>query len=72
MLDIDTGGGEFLRSIAPLPSRSAALESYPPNVAVARNNLAPLGVAVREVAVGAAWPFDGQSFDLILNRHGIT
>ena len=70
LLDIDTGGGEFLFSLAPLPARSVAIESYPPNVAVARDRLAPMGVDVHAVAVGAAWSLDDVSFDLILNRHG--
>jgi len=70
LLDIDTGGGEFLLSLAPPPGQSIAIESYPPNVGLARQRLAPLGVEVHEVAVGAAWPFGDESFDLILNRHG--
>lgn len=70
MLDVDTGGGEFLLSLAPPPSQATAIESYPPNVRLARQRLAPLGIEVHEVAVGAAWPFGDQSFDLILNRHG--
>jgi SAM-dependent methyltransferase len=70
LLDIDTGGGEFLFSLAPLPGQSVAIESYQPNVAVARERLAPMGVDLHEVAVGAAWPLDDASFDLILNRQG--
>jgi ubiquinone/menaquinone biosynthesis C-methylase UbiE len=70
LLDIDTGGGEFLFSLAPLPGQSVAIESYQPNVAVARDRLAPVGVDVRAVEVGAAWPLDDASFDLVLNRHG--
>ena len=70
LLDIDTGGGEFLASLAPLPAQSVAIESYRPNVAVARERLAPMIVDVHEVAVGAAWPVDDACFDLILNRQG--
>jgi SAM-dependent methyltransferase len=70
LLDLDTGGGEFLFSLAPLPGQSVAIESYQPNVAVARERLAPIGVDVHEVAVGAAWPVNAASFDLILNRQG--
>jgi SAM-dependent methyltransferase len=70
LLDVDTGGGEMLASLAPLPPEAAATESYLPNVAVARARLAPLGVAVEEVAVGAHWPFADVAFDLILNRQG--
>jgi SAM-dependent methyltransferase len=70
LLDVDTGGGERLASLAPLPPQTKAIESYPPNVAVARERLAPLGVVVEALAVGARFPFADAAFDLILNRHG--
>ena len=70
LLDVDTGGGELLASLAPLPPGTQAMESYPPNVDVARARLAPLGVGVAEVRVGAPWPFADAAFDLTLNRHG--
>jgi len=46
MLDLGTGGGEILLSLAPLPPETAATEAYPPNVPIARRRLAPLGVRV--------------------------
>src|SRR5580692_7851187 len=70
LLDVDTGGGEQLASLAPLPPVTMAIESHHPNVEIARARLASLGVAVEEVAVGARWPFTDGAFDLILNRHG--
>ncbi|UBU16017.1 class I SAM-dependent methyltransferase [Nonomuraea gerenzanensis] len=65
LLDLGTGGGELLASLAPLPPRAAATEGHPPNLPVARSRLAPLGVEV------AAHPraFPGDCFDLVLNRH---
>ena len=68
LLDVDTGGGEFLESLAPLPASANAIESWPPNASVAANRLAALGVTVTEVADGAPWPFADGSFDLTLNR----
>jgi len=68
LLDLGTGGGEVLASLAPLPRRSVATESYPPNVPVARHCLAPLGVEVIQTEDGRL-PFAAESFDLILNRH---
>ncbi len=44
LLDIGTGGGEFLSSLAPLPENTCATEGYPPKVDVARRRLEPLGV----------------------------
>jgi SAM-dependent methyltransferase len=70
LLDVDTGGGEMLASLAPLPPGAAAIEGYRPNVGLARARLASFGVAVEEVAPGARWPFADAAFDLILNRHG--
>src|SRR5579871_1283063 len=70
LLDVDTGGGEFLLSLAPLPAATRAIESYPPNVAVARERLAPAGVAVEGVEVGGIWPAQDATFDVILNRQG--
>ncbi|MEU0556389.1 hypothetical protein [Dactylosporangium sp. NPDC006015] len=44
LLDVDTGGGELLASLAPLPPRTVATESWAPNVPVAAARLSPLGV----------------------------
>lgn len=68
-LDIQTGGGEVLAGIPTAPPRLAATESWPPNLAIARRNLAPHGGTVVEVADDAALPFDPDSFDLVVSRH---
>ncbi|MEU7602351.1 SAM-dependent methyltransferase [Streptomyces sp. NPDC040724] len=68
LLDIDTGGGEFLASLAPLPPASAATENWAPNLPLARQRLSPLGVEVHRVS-GLDLP--SGPFDLILNRHGL-
>jgi 2-polyprenyl-3-methyl-5-hydroxy-6-metoxy-1,4-benzoquinol methylase len=39
MLDMGTGGGEFLSSLSPLPANTCATEGYEPNIPVARNRL---------------------------------
>jgi SAM-dependent methyltransferase len=71
MLDIGTGGGEFLASLAPFPAITWAAEGYPPNIAVARRRLSPLGVQVAEMGSGdQPWlPFSDQTFDLVIDRH---
>jgi SAM-dependent methyltransferase len=74
VLDIQTGGGEVLagaiaRSAAGPPARLAATESWPPNVALARERLAPLGGTVTEVADPDPLPFGDASFDLVVSRH---
>ena len=69
VLDVATGGGEVFSSLAPFPGRAVAVEGYRPNVAVARKRLGPLGVQVLE-ANETALPFEKNTFDLVLNRHG--
>ena len=46
ILDIGTAGGEVLSKLSPLPEETYATEDYPPNVALAREILGPLGVKV--------------------------
>ncbi|BCB76988.1 class I SAM-dependent methyltransferase [Phytohabitans flavus] len=70
-LDVQTGGGEVLATIPTAPPRLAATESWPPNVEVARRNLAPLGGTVYEVADDAELPFPAESFDLVVSRHPV-
>ncbi|MFB7178428.1 class I SAM-dependent methyltransferase [Streptomyces sp. NPDC056257] len=68
LLDVDTGGGEFLASLAPLPPGAVATENWEPNLPVARRRLSPLGVEVHRTS-GRNLPCG--PFDLILNRHGL-
>ena len=70
MLDQDTGGGELLASLVPLPPYTFATESYPPNIPVARGRLMPLGVHLISEYRDEALPFGDESLDLVLNRHG--
>ena len=74
MLDMDTGGGERLINLSEhattWPGNVCATEGYKPNVSVARRNLEPIGVTVFEFERYEELPFDDDSFDLIINRHG--
>lgn len=69
VVDVDTGGGELLASLRPLPAHTVATEVWEPNLPVATDRLAPLGVEVRH-ASAAALPAADAEFDLVLNRHG--
>lgn len=72
VLDVQTGGGEVLAAAlkgGPGPSVLAATESWPPNVAIARRNLAPFGGTVAQVADDADLPFGSGAFDLVVSRH---
>jgi SAM-dependent methyltransferase len=70
-LDIQTGGGEVLAQIPQPPPRVVATESWPPNVEIARRNLAPLGATVVTVDDDADLPFPADSFDLVVSRHPV-
>jgi SAM-dependent methyltransferase len=69
MLDMGTGGGEFLSSLPFLPYVTCATEGYPPNISLARRRLGPLGVRVFEVHSDEDLPFEDSAFDLVINRH---
>ncbi|NHJ85066.1 MAG: class I SAM-dependent methyltransferase [Asgard group archaeon] len=69
LLDMGTGGGEFLATLQPLPKDSHATECYKPNVPIARKKLEPLGVKVHELENYNKMPFESNYFDLIINRH---
>jgi len=69
LLDMGTGGGELLASLAPLPADSHATESYAPNLAIAHHRLTPLGITLHPLQEGAPLPFDDTRFDLVINRH---
>ena len=70
ILDIDTGGGEFLLSLGHPYENTAAMENYPPNVQLCRETLLPLGIDFRPGHGKGPLPFEDGSFDLVLNRHG--
>ncbi len=70
ILDIDTGGGEFLLSLGHPHGKTSATEGYPPNVELCRKTLVPLGIDFRFWLEGMALPFDDESFDMVINRHG--
>jgi SAM-dependent methyltransferase len=69
LLDMGTGGGEFLDSLPKLPPVTFATESYLPNLDLAQARLAARGVEVRQVMEDNLLPFDDSYFDLVINRH---
>jgi len=70
ILDMDTGGGEFLLSLNHPHEHTAAIEAYPPNVQLCRDTLLPRGIDFREAKADGPLPFGNETFDLVLNRHG--
>jgi SAM-dependent methyltransferase len=69
LVDLGTGGGEFLSSLSPLPAVTVATEGYPPNLPVARSRLGPLGVQVVPIQSPDHIPLPDRFATLVLNRH---
>jgi len=70
LLDMDTGGGEFLLSLGHPYDKTAATEAYTPNVKLCRKELIPLGINFQPAISGGKLPFEDGSFDMVINRHG--
>lgn len=70
LLDIDTGGGEFLLALGHPYGNTAATENYPPNVQLCKEVLLPRGIDFRAGDGKARLPFADGSFDMVINRHG--
>lgn len=70
LMDMETGGGEFLLSLHHPNKNTAAIEGYPPNVELCKKVLLPLGIDFKEADGADRLPFSDSSFDIITNRHG--
>ena len=70
LLDIDTGGGEFLLSLGHPHHNTAATENYAPNVQLCKEVLLPLGIDFRPGDGKGPLPFEEERFDMVIDRHG--
>jgi SAM-dependent methyltransferase len=68
LLDMGTGGGEFLSSVSGLPKNTFATEGYEPNIPIAKIRLGEIGIEVRKIENDKI-PFENNVFDLVINRH---
>lgn len=69
LLDMGTGGGEFLLSLGHSPALTSVTEGWEPNVQLCKKRLAPMGISVKRCGENGALPFADGSFDLVINRH---
>ena len=71
LLDMGTGGGEFLLSLRHPYGQTSVTEGWEPNVRLCLQRLKPLGIRVERYTCEEddLMPFENDSFDLILNRH---
>ena len=65
LLDIDTGGGEFLLSLQHPYENTAATKNFPPNVQLCKETLLPLGIDFRAGDGGGELPFPDGSFHIL-------
>ena len=70
LLDMETGGGEFLLSLSHPFAKTSAIEGYKPNVSYCKERLIPLGINFKEADGEDRLPFENECFDIITNRHG--
>ena len=70
LLDIETGGGEFLLSLSHPYENTFAMEGYEPNYQLCLKRLHPLGITVVKGLGEEKLSFEDNSFDIIINRHG--
>lgn len=70
MLDLDTGGGEFLADLPVHAQNTVATEGYAPNIEIASKRLKPLNIDVVPIDRETNHlPFGNDTFDLVLARH---
>ncbi len=69
LLDMGTGGGEYLLTLNHPYSNTFATEAYPINFELCKIRLTSLGIDVRQVFNDNYLPFENDMFDIIINRH---
>lgn len=71
LLDMGTGGGEFLLSLGHPYENIAVTEAWRPNIQLCMEKLAPLGIQVYPVQEDDPHPLPiaDDSFDIVINRH---
>ena len=69
LLDMGTGGGEFLLSLNHPYNNTSVTEMWPPNVELCKQNLSTLGIEVKQVFNDSELPFKDNTFDIIINKH---
>jgi len=69
LLDMGTGGGEFLCSLSNLPKNVCATEGYEPNIPIAEKRLKEKNILLKPIKNDSEIPFDDEYFDIVINRH---
>ena len=70
ILDIDTGGGEFLLSLGHPCAHASAIVGFAPNVALCLETLLSRALVFPPADSTSILPFRGRIFNIVLHRHG--
>lgn len=70
LLDMETGGGEVLLTLNHPYHLTTVTEGFLPNYDLCLERLKPLGITVRKALGEEVLPFEENTFDIIINRHG--
>jgi SAM-dependent methyltransferase len=69
LLDMGTGGGEFLLTLKHPYSNTYVTEGFLPNYNFCKTKLAPLGITVKYINEDDKIDYSDNFFDIIINRH---
>lgn len=69
LLDMGTGGGEFLLSLNHPYNKTSVTEGFLENYELCLKKLKPLGICVKFIEDDEKIPYRSQQFDIIINRH---
>lgn len=69
LLDLGTGGGEFLLTLGHPYHLTSVTESWEPNYQLCKSKLEPLGITIRRPNSEDQLPYGDHTFDMIISRH---
>ncbi|GEN89192.1 class I SAM-dependent methyltransferase [Oceanobacillus sojae] len=69
LLDMGTGGGEFLLSLNRPCEKTSVTECWQPNIELLKRKVVPLGIKLASIDDNDIIDFEYNSFDIIINRH---
>lgn len=69
LLDMGTGGGEFLLSLNHPYQLTSVTEGYEPNYRLCKQRLHPLGISVHKYEGEGLFSFGDEEFHVVINRH---
>ena len=69
LLDLGTGGGEFLLTLGHPYHLTSVTESWEPNYRLCKRKLEPLGITVKRPDSEDRLPYEDDTFDIVISRH---